>query len=76
MSCLCLILHNNRINLVYYYRNALMYIPWSKSHYTSMKSNISMTLTLYMSYKKLIRTIQFGLLKSSKIILFKDLVEK
>ena len=41
-----------------------------------MESNSYMTITLYMACNTLICTILFSLLESSKIILFKDLVEE
>ena len=45
-------------------------------YYTILTFNISMTLTLYISCNTFICVILFGLLESSKIILFKDLAEK
>ena len=54
-----------------FYRIALMYIPCGKS-----TSNIYMTLTIYMTCNSFICTILFGLLESSKLVLFKDRVRK
>ena len=54
-------------------RNALMYIPWCN---TTLASNIYMTVALYMACNPFICTFLFGLLESSKMALFKDLLEK
>ena len=44
--------------------------------YSTLAPNIYMTVTLFMACDTFICTILFGLLESSRITLFKDLVEK
>ena len=47
-----------------------------KVAYTTLTSIIYMNLTLYIACNTFICTIRFGLSESSKITLFKDLIEK